>query len=137
MKHAYRILDPATGLPTENPSYSGVPSARAVSEIAGPVGVVAAVATGSSSVSSAAVFEELNQMATDYEDIGQERTADTIRAVAEMYRRHAACTIPRQPSPNVADQPRAIAARVLLDGDALCLANNRDEPTPVSGGKTQ
>lgn len=38
---------------------------------------------------------------------------------------------------NGGDEPRAIAARVLLDGDALCLANNRDEPTPVSGGKTQ
>ena len=36
-----------------------------------------------------------------------------------------------------AEADRAIAARVLLDGDALCLANNRDEPTPVSGGKTQ
>jgi len=67
---------------------------------AGPVPVVAAVATGSLPVSRAAVFEELNQMATDYEDIGQERTADTIRAVAEMYRRHAACTIPRQPEEN-------------------------------------
>ncbi len=64
-------------------------------------------ATSSGSVSSAGVFEELNQMATDYEDIGQERTADTIRAVAEMYRRHAACTIPRHPIPNVKDEPRS------------------------------
>lgn len=58
MKHAYRILDPATGLPTETPSYSGVPSAEAISEIAGPVGVVAAVATGSLPASEAEALSQ-------------------------------------------------------------------------------
>lgn len=53
MKHAYRILDPATGIPTETPSYSGVTSERATPETAGPAQVVAAVATCSLPVSAA------------------------------------------------------------------------------------
>ena len=32
MKHPYRIIDPATGLPTEIPAYSGVPSVEAAPE---------------------------------------------------------------------------------------------------------
>src|SRR5574343_467821 len=38
MKHAYRIIDPATGLPTETPSYSDMPSAGAPLKSAGPIG---------------------------------------------------------------------------------------------------
>lgn len=41
MKPAYRIINPATGLPTETQSYSGVPSGEASAEPAGPVGSLA------------------------------------------------------------------------------------------------
>lgn len=120
MKHAYRILDPATGLPTETPSYGGVPSAEAISEIAGPVGVVAAVATGWVPVSSAeALAAEMRAKGVKHHKLAvaaRRRGAYSVNArhraassalllYAYKLRRIVEYTTVRQPAPNTSGLP--------------------------------
>lgn len=115
MKHPYRIINPATGLPTEIPSYSGVPSAEAAPEIAGPVGVVAAVATGSLPVSAAeallaqwdhlANFHAASRRAKDHYGRGYSAgLADAYTIAATQLRQQMAASNERQPEENKADQ---------------------------------
>jgi hypothetical protein len=124
MKHAYRIFDPATGLPTETPSYSGVPSAEAISEIAGPFGGVAAVATGSLPAKIALVTKasavDLGHSALagdrwprpvdpidECTRLGAQLSSMTnaMQSVYEISARALGREIPRQPEENKVDMP--------------------------------